>query len=89
VNSDRGQIACNDDIFKTDGAKNCLGNEGHLYLAWNMRAKNGRLAGTGVYIARLEIQLIVNGKRITKRTQDFLWGFRHGDLAIIDFDINQ
>ena len=89
VNSDEGRIACNDDIFKKDGAKNCLGNDGHLYLAWNMRSKKGRLAGTGVYIARLEIRLIVNGKRITKRTQDFLWGFRHGKLAIIDFDLNQ
>jgi fibro-slime domain-containing protein len=89
VNSDEGRIACNDNIFKTDGAKNCLGNEGHLYLAWNMRSKKGRLAGTGVYIARLEIRLIVNGKRITKRTQDFLWGFRHGKLSIIDFDLNQ
>ena len=89
VNSDAGQIACNDKIFKKDGSQNCLGNEGRLYLAWNMRSKDGRLAGTGVYIARLEIRLIVNGKRITKRTQDFLWGFRHGNLAIIDFDINQ
>jgi len=89
VNKDEGQIACNDDIFKTEGATNCLGNDGHLYLAWNMRSKDGRLAGTGVYIARLEINLIVNGKRITKRTQDFLWGFRHGKLAIIDFDINK
>ena len=88
VNSDKGAIACNDNIFKTDGAKNCLGNEGHLYLAWNMRSKEGRLAGTGVYIARLEISLIVNGKRITKRTQDFLWGFRHGKLAVIDFGLN-
>ena len=89
VNSDAGMIACNDDIFKTDGAVNCLGNNGHLYLAWNMRSKEGRLAGTGVYIARLEIRLIVNGKRITKRTQDFLWGFRHGNLAVVDFDINK
>ena len=89
VNSDAGQIACNDKIFKKDGSQNCLGNEGRLYLAWNMRSKDGRLAGTGVYIARLEIRLIVNGKKITKRTQDFLWGFRHGNLAIIDFDINQ
>ena len=89
VNSDAGSIACNDDIFKANGAKNCLGNDGHLFLAWNMRSKEGRLAGTGVYIARLEIRLIVNGKKITKRTQDFLWGFRHGRLAAIDFDLNQ
>ena len=89
VNNDAGQIACNDNIFKENGSQNCLGNEGRLYLAWNMRSKDGRLAGTGVYIARLEIRLIVNGKKITKRTQDFLWGFRHGNLAIIDFDINE
>ena len=89
VNSDAGSIACNDDIFKANGAKNCLGNDGHLFLAWNMRSKEGRLAGTGVYIARLEIRLIVNGKKITKRTQDFLWGFRHGRLAAIDFDLNK
>ncbi len=89
VNNDAGMIACNDDIFKKDGAKNCLGNDGHLYLAWNMRSKNGRLAGTGVYIARLELRLVVNGKKITKRTQDFLWGFRHGNLVITDFDLNK
>ena len=87
VNGGEGRIACNDDIFKTDGAVNCLGNEGHLFLAMNPRGKNGRLIGTGVYIGRLEIRLIVNGKRITKRTQDFLMGFRHPHLSISDFDL--
>ena len=86
VNNDEGRIACNDDIFKTDGAVNCLGNEGHLFLAWNSRDKKERLVGTGVYIARLEIRLIVNGKRITKRTQDFLWGVRHGRMTIFDIE---
>ena len=89
INSDKGQIACNDDIFKTDGAENCLGNDDHLYLAWNMRSTKGRLVGTGVYIARLEIRLIVNGKRITKRTQDFLWGFRHPNIPIDEFGIKK
>jgi hypothetical protein len=86
VNRDEGKIACNDDIFKTDGAENCLGNEGHLFLAWNSRDKKERLVGTGVYIARLEIRLIVNGKRITKRTQDFLWGIRHGQITVFDIE---
>jgi hypothetical protein len=85
INKDEGRIACNDEIFKTEGATNCLGNEGHLFLAWNMRSKKGRLVGTGVYIARLEIRLIVNGKKITKRTQDFILGFRHPNLTIDDF----
>ena len=87
INNDEGQIACNDDIYKTDGSENCLGNEGHLFLAWNMRSKKGRFVGTGVYIARLEIRLIVNGKKITKRTQDFLLGFRHPNLSISDFGL--
>ena len=87
VNNDEGRIACNDDIFKTDGAENCLGNDGHLFLAWNSRDKKGRLIGTGVYIARLEIRLIVNGKRITKRTQDFLLGIRHGQITIFDIEM--
>ena len=89
VNNDEGRFACNDEIFKKDGSSNCLGNEGHLYLAWNMRSKKGRLVGTGVYIARLEIRLIVNGKRITKRTQDFLWGFRHPNISIEEFGIKK
>lgn len=89
VNNDEGHIACNDDIFKTDGATNCLGNDGRLFLAWNMRSTSGRLVGTGVYIARLEIRLIVNGKKITKRTQDFLWGFRHPGIPIEDFGITK
>ena len=86
VNNDEGRIACNDDIFKTDGAENCLGNKGHLFLAWNSRNTQGRLVGTGVYITRLEIRLIVNGKRITKRTQDFFAGVRHGDITIMDIE---
>ena len=89
INNDEGQIACNDDIFKADGSENCVGNEGHLFLAWNSRSKKGRLVGTGVYIARLEIRLMVNGKKITKRTQDFLLGLRHGDIAIFDFGLGQ
>lgn len=87
VNTEMGSITCNDDIFKQNGSENCLGNDGRLYLAWNMRSKDGRLVGTGIYIARLEILVRVNTKEITNRTQDFLWGVRHGRLNIKDFDI--
>ena len=65
-----------------------VGNDGHIFLAMNPLSK-GRLIGSGVYIGRLEIRLIVNGKRITKRTQDFLMGFRHPNLSISDFDLNK
>lgn len=87
VNSQGGVITCNDDIFKSGSSSNCLDNNGRFFLAWNMRAENGRLASTGVYIARLEIRIKVNSKVITDRTQDFLWGVRRGKVNAIDLGL--
>ena len=87
VNSHSGTITCNSEIFQEDGSKNCLESEGRLFLAWNMRADNGRLAATGVYIARLNVRIKVNSKVIMDRTQDFLWGVRRGDVNAIDLGL--
>ena len=87
VNRNSGVITCNDDIFKESGAKNCLDNDGRFFLAWNMRGENGRLAATGVYIARIKIRVKVNRKVITDRTQDFLWGVRRGQINAIDLEL--
>ncbi len=87
VNEDIGVITCSDDIFTEDGSKNCLGSSGRFFLAWNMRAYNGRLASTGVYIARLELKVKVNTKVVTDRTRDFLWGVRRGKLNAIDLGL--
>ncbi len=87
VNEESNVITCNDDIYKQNGAKNCLGNDGKLFLAWNMRASNGRLASTGVYIARIQITVKVNSKVITDRTQDFLWGVRRGRVNAVDLGL--
>ena len=87
VNSHSGTITCNSDIFKEDGSKNCLENDGRLFLAWNMRGENGRLAATGVYIARLQVKVKVNSKVIIDRTQDFLWGVRRGKVNAIDLGL--
>lgn len=87
VNSESGVITCNADIFKADGKRNCLDSDGKLFLAWNMRSENGKLAGTGVYIARLEVKVSVNSKVITDRTQDFLWGVRRGKVNAIDLGL--
>ena len=84
VNSNSNVITCNGDIFKTNGQGTCLDNNGKLFLAWNMRAQNGRLASTGVYIARLEYRIKVGSKTIVNRTQDFLWGVRRGKINAID-----
>ncbi|WP_407457838.1 fibro-slime domain-containing protein [Fibrobacter sp.] len=87
VNSNSDVITCNSDIFKENGQGTCLDNNGKLFLAWNMRAKNGRLASTGVYIARLEYRIKVGSKTVVDRTQDFLWGVRRGKVNALDFGL--
>ena len=87
VNRHSGKIACTDSIFREDGAQNCLDSEARFFLAWNMRATSGRIAGTGVYIARLELKVKVNDKNITNQTRDFLWGVRHGRISKSDLGL--
>ncbi|MBR5412294.1 MAG: fibro-slime domain-containing protein [Fibrobacter sp.] len=87
VNRHSGTITCNDDIFKEGGKRNCLDSDGRLFLAWNMRTNNGRLASTGVYIARLIFRVKVNTKVIIDRTQDFLWGVRRGQINAKDLGL--
>ena len=84
VNSYSNVITCNDDVFKDHGQGTCLENNGKLFLAWNMRAKNGRLVSTGVYIARLAYRIKVGSKTVVDRTQDFLWGVRRGKANALD-----
>ena len=88
VNSASETITCGSDIFKEGGRGTCLDNNGKLFLAWNMRAKNGRLASTGVYIARLEYRIKVSKKTVVDRTQDFLWGVRRGKANAIDLELD-
>jgi hypothetical protein len=59
-------------------------NNGNLFLSWNMRSDNGRLAGTGVYIARLHMKIIVGKKTASNITRDLLWGVRRGGKNEID-----
>jgi hypothetical protein len=44
-------VNCADPIFMGEsGAGSCLTNENSFYLAWGLKAGDGRFAGTGVYI---------------------------------------
>ena len=76
VNSTSGSLSCTDTLFNGS----CLDsdNDGKIFLAWNMKSKNGRLVGTGVYIARLTYKIRIGRTVVVDRTQDFLWGVRHG-----------
>lgn len=80
VSGETGEIACSDAIYNGD----CLNNGGNLFLAWNMRANDDRLVATGVYIARLEIQVKTGSKTISDMTRDMLWGVRRGKVNAID-----
>lgn len=68
------------------GEEGCLKNKGRIFLAWNMRSDNGRLVGTGVYIARLELKIIVNGETTLHQTRDKLWGVRRGRINELGLD---
>lgn len=87
VNNTSGVLSCVDTLYNGS----CLDEDkdGKIFLAWNMKSKNGRLVGTGVYIARLSYKITVG--RITKvdRTQDFLWGVRHGRTKGFTINLNE
>ena len=76
VNSTSGSFSCVDTLYNGS----CLDNDsdGKIFLAWNMKSKNGRLVGTGVYIARLSYKIKIGRRVVVDRTQDFIWGVRHG-----------
>jgi fibro-slime domain-containing protein len=92
VNNNSGSFSCmdNDNSTKNPYNGNCLdpNNEGKLFLAWNMRSKKGRLVGTGVYIARLSYKIKIGKRAIVNRTQDFLWGVRHGKTKGFTLELN-
>ncbi len=86
VNSTTGSFSCTDSVYNG----NCLNgsNDGKLFLAWNMKSKEGRMVGTGVYIARLSYKIFIGNKVVVNRTQDFLWGVRHGRTQGFELDVN-
>lgn len=75
INGESGSISCDDASVYGEGS-NCLTNSGNIFLAWNMRSKNGKLVGTGVYISRLEYRIVVGSEVIKESTRDFLMGVR-------------
>ncbi|MBP5247588.1 MAG: fibro-slime domain-containing protein [Fibrobacter sp.] len=71
VNSAQGTIRCSDAIFSGD----CTTGDKALFLAWNMRSSEGRLVGTGAYVVRLDVRMLV-GNRVLKKTSENVWGVR-------------
>ncbi len=76
VGGSSGSILCSDKEVYGDAG--CLANPGNLFLAWNMRADDGRLVGTGAYIARLHVKVMVGHRTVSNITRDLMWGVRRG-----------
>lgn len=72
VGSKKGTVRCSDGIFGGD----CSTNSGNIYLGWNMRAKSGRLVGSGAYVALLKIKIGVLGGESQKKDVSRSWGIR-------------
>ena len=93
VNSTSGSFSCIDTSSNVNKPYNgnCLDkdNDGKIFLAWNMRSKKGRLVGTGVYIARLSYKITIGFRVVVDRTQDFLWGVRHGKTKGFTIDLRE
>lgn len=70
VSSKKGTVRCSDDIFDGD----CSTSSGNIYLGWNMRAKSGRLVGSGAYVALLKIKIGVLGGESQKKEVTRSWG---------------
>lgn len=63
------QITCADPRFAPMNpspitAGNCLEHPSKVFLRWNLRSQNGRLAANGVYIAQISSQITYNGALI-------------------------
>ena len=85
VGGTSGKISCTDTEVYGEGG--CKSNKGKIFLAWNMRGDDGRLVGTGVYIARLQLKLYVGGKKKMDQTRDKLWGVRRGQTKGSTWDL--
>jgi fibro-slime domain-containing protein len=70
------EISCADDFYNGDCT--LAGNNGFLFLGWNMATDEERIVGTGAYVARLQSRVIVMGD-VLKTSEKLIyknWGVR-------------
>lgn len=70
----KGSIACSDDLYGGD----CTRNPGKVFLAWNCLSEEGRVVGSGAYIAKVEWGVYVGHEKIGKKMATYVMGVRHG-----------
>lgn len=70
VNSNKGSVACSDQIFNGD----CSVNPGKIFLAWDGRTEKGRVVGTGVYVSKLSWFVRVGRNKVGKMDETYTMG---------------
>lgn len=74
VNHHKGSLACSDDLYGGD----CTKNTGKVFLAWNCVSEQGRVVGTGAYVAKVEWGVYVGPQKVGTKSKTYLMGVRHG-----------
>ena len=75
INNGKGSISCADDLFNGD----CRTSSGLVYVAWNARSKDGRVAATGAYITKLDIKIRSEKTTVAKKSISKVFGIRRVD----------
>ncbi len=70
VNGAKGEVACQDAIFAGD----CTKQHGHVFLAWNLTARDGARAATGAYVVQITYQVLVGGVKVAENNRKEIWG---------------
>lgn len=80
VNMAGGTIQCNDSTVFHNPAdpekSNCYDNPGNIFFEWNGRSENGRLVGTGAYIAKMKVKITSAGDKVGASDDTYTMGIR-------------
>lgn len=82
VNSSKGVIRCNDKTVFYNAANpdksNCFDNPGNMFFKWNGRSDDGRLVGTGAYIAKMKVRIYSGKDKVGSSDDTYTLGIKRG-----------
>lgn len=75
VASEKGKIYCTDEEIFGAG-EDCTTNPGYIYLGWTGVTNDGRLAGSGAYVSKLNSYLKIGSFKDAKHNETNMFGMR-------------
>lgn len=75
VASKKGKINCTDEEIFGAG-EDCTTNSGYIYLGWTGVTNDGRLAGSGAYVSKLNSYLKIGSFKDAKHNETNMFGMR-------------